>query len=150
MNARCLWILWCAVALSACAASPERQHAELVQLARDADQSYQAGRFDRARDQYEKVVAANPQFVPGHLRLGAIAYREGDMQGARARFERVQQLDPKNAQAKYNLAMLHLNEVTILLDDFVTVSPQAANRGQVLILLGQLREFGGKGSGARD
>ena len=133
----CLLVMLCG-----CAASPKQQQAELLQLARDADQNYQAGRFDRAQEQYERLVAANPKFVPGHLRLGAIAYRNGDSEGARARFEQVHRLDPRNAQAKYNLAMLHLNEVRVLLDDFAASSPQAATRPQVLILLGHLREFG--------
>jgi Tfp pilus assembly protein PilF len=130
--------------LGGCTSSPQRQRTELVQLARQADQNYSNGKFDQAKKQYETIVAANPKFVPGQIRLGVISYREGDAKGAQTRFESALRLDPRNSQAKYNLAMLHLNEVTVLLDAYVDTSPPAANRQQVAALLGHLREFGGR------
>jgi len=140
---RCL--LLCLIAtLAGCGSSPSRQQSELLQLARQADRNYETGKFDLARTQYEAVVAANPKFVPGHVRLGVIAYHDGDSKAAQAHFEQASTLDPRNQQAKYNLAMLHLNEVTMLLDDYATSSPQAANRQHVLTLLGHLREFGAR------
>jgi cytochrome c-type biogenesis protein CcmH/NrfG len=145
MNIRHIVCMACVLAaLGGCASSPQRQRTELVQLARNADQNYSNGKFDQARKQYETIVAANPKFVPGQIRLGVIAYREGDAKAAQTRFETALRLDPRNSQAKYNLAMLHLNEVTSLLDDYVDTSPQAANRQQVAALLGHLREFGGR------
>lgn len=146
MNA-CRLILIGALALFAvgCSSSPQRQEKELLQLARQADQNYHAGKFDRARGQYETIIAANPNYVPAHLRLGAIAYHDGDMKMAQTRFETVNRLDPRNAQAQYNLAMLHLNEATALLGGYLDTSLNAANRQQVTALLGQLREFGGAG-----
>lgn len=128
--------------LCACGSSPTRQSSELLQLARQADQNYAAGKFDQARKQYETIVAANPKFVPGQVRLGVIAYRDGDSKAAQQRFELALQLDPRNQQASYNLAMLHLNEVTRLLDQYVAASPTPTNRLQVSTLLNHLREFG--------
>ncbi len=138
-----LVLLGLALLLTACSSSPSRERSELMQLARQADQNYQNGKFDAARRQYEKVVSANPKFVPGHVRLGVIAYREGDAVAARQRFELAAQLDPRNEQVKYNLAMLHLNEATRLLNDYATTA-QAGRRDDVLVLLSRLREFGGK------
>jgi predicted Zn-dependent protease len=132
------------VVLGGCTSSPQRQRTELVQLARQADQNYENGKFDQAKKQYGTIVAANPKFVPGQIRLGVIAYHEGDAKAAQSRFEAALRLDPRNPLVKYNLAMLHLNEVTALLDDYVGTSPQAANRQQVVALLGHLREFGGR------
>jgi cytochrome c-type biogenesis protein CcmH/NrfG len=130
------------VALGGCASSPQRQQTQLRQLARQADENYQAGKFDRAREQYEAVVAANPKFVPGHIRLGVIAYRDGDLKQAQARFELANRLDPRNPQAQFNLAMLHLNQASLLLNDYVDGSTTPASRQQVRALLAQLQAFG--------
>ncbi|HMN46350.1 MAG TPA: tetratricopeptide repeat protein [Povalibacter sp.] len=128
--------------LCGCGSSPQRQQTQLLQLARQADQNYQTGKFDRAREQYEAIVAANPKFVPAHLRLGVIAYRDGDLKQAQARFEVAHRLDPRNPQAQFNLAMLHLNQATLLLNDYVDSSTAPANRQQVRALLAQLQAFG--------
>ncbi|HEY6643029.1 tetratricopeptide repeat protein [Povalibacter sp.] len=133
--------------LCGCGSAPSRQSSQLVQLARQADQNYQSGKFAQAKSQYETILAANPKFVPGQIRLGVIAYHDGDAKTARSRFETALQLDPRNAQARYNLAMLHLNEVTMLLDGYLDASPPAANRQQVTALLGYLREFGSRQEG---
>lgn len=135
----------CVVAiLIGCSSSSTRNDAQLMQLARQADLNYQSGKFDLAHQQYERLIAANPRFVPGHLRLGALAYRKGDTSAARYRFEIAARLDPHNEQAKYNLAMLHLNEASRLLNDYANFSLRASRRQEVLVLLSHLREFGEK------
>lgn len=115
-----------------------------MQLARQAEVNYQNGRFDLARRQYERIVDANPKYVPAHVRLGVIAYRQGNALSARERFELAAELDPGNEQVQYNLAMLHLNEATRLLNHYATSATRAGNREDVLILLARLREFGEK------
>ncbi|MBB6093022.1 Tfp pilus assembly protein PilF [Povalibacter uvarum] len=130
--------------LASCSSSPNRERVQLMQLARQADLNYQSGKFDVARQQYERLVAANPRFVPGHLRLGALAYRKGDVSSARERFEIATRLDPRNEQAKYNLAMLHLNEASRLLNDYAKLTAKATHRQDVLVLLSHLKEFGEK------
>lgn len=132
------------VLLSACSSAPSRQKLDTLRLIRQADVSYQSGRFDLARTQYETLIAANPQFATGQVRLGVIAYHEGDESTARTRFETALRIDPHNEQASYNLAMLHLNDAAALLDTYVGVSPPAANREPVLVLLGQLKAFGAR------
>ena len=140
---RMLWL--CIVAASIGCSSPStRENAQLLQLARQADLNYQSGKFDLAHRQYEQLIAANPKFVPGHLRLGALAYRRGDTSAARDRFEIATRLDPRNEQAKYNLAMLHLNEASRLLNEYANLSARASRRQEVLVLLSHLREFGEK------
>jgi Flp pilus assembly protein TadD len=130
--------------LAGCGSSPNRERTQLMQLARQADLNFQSGKFDLARQQYERLVTANPKFVPGHLRLGALAYRKGDIFAARERFEMATRLDPRNEQAKYNLAMLHLYEASRLLNDYAKLSTKGAHRQDVLALLSQLKEFGEK------
>jgi len=110
----------------------------------DAEVNYQAGRLDAARKQYEALLVVNPKLALARLRLGSIAYREGDSRTARAQFEQAARIDPANAQAKYNLAMLSLNEARQYLQDYVAVAPPAGNRSAVLALLSQLNEFAKK------
>jgi tetratricopeptide (TPR) repeat protein len=132
------------MALVACTETPSRQTAGLQSLTRDAEMNYQSGRLDAARKQYEALLAANPKHAIAHVRLGAIAYRQGDSRTARSQFEQAARIDPANGQAKYNLAMLSLNEARQYLQDYVAVAPLAGNRQSVLSLLSQLNEFGRK------
>ena len=133
-------MLW----LAACAGSPTREQAATMRLMRQADISYQGGRFDIARKQYESLLSRDPQFATGYVRLGVIDYHEGHSGAAKTNFEKALQLDPRNEQARYNLAMLHLNDATALLRDYVRGAPGAANRDQVLVLMSQLQAFSNK------
>jgi lipoprotein NlpI len=115
-----------------------------LRLVRQADTNYQSGRYDLARPQYEALVAANARFTQGHVRLGVIAWHEGDLPAATSRFEAALRIDPHYEQAVYNLAMLRLNDAASLLATYVDASPPAANREPVLVLLGQLKAFGAR------
>lgn len=131
-------------ALTACTGTPGRQTAGLQRLTRDAEMNYQAGKLDAAKKQYEALLAVKPKHAIAHVRLGSIAYREGDTRAARSQFEQAARIDPANGQAKYNLAMLSLNEARQHLEDYVAVAPLAGNRQSVLALLSQLNEFARK------
>ena len=133
------WLL-----LSACINSPTRHQVESMRLARQADLNYQNGRFDIAGKQYQTLVESNPGFALGHVRLGVIAYHEGNSPAALSHFESALNTDPQNEQARYNLAMLHLNEATALLDDYANHCVSGANRDHVLVLLSELKAFGAK------
>ena len=132
------------IAISGCSHSPSRQQADQMRLARQADLNYQSGKFDVARKQYESLVQLNPKFSVGFMRLGVIAYRAGAVDAARNNFEAALRADPRNTQATYNLAMLHLNDAARLLDTYMNVTPPAAQREEVRMLIAQLRTFSGK------
>jgi len=132
------------VMLNACGSSPSRQQVDTLRLVRQADTNYQSGRYDLARPQYEALVAANSRFTQGYVRLGVIAWHEGDLPAATSRFEAALRIDPHYEQAAYNLAMLRLNDAASLLETYVGASPPAANREPVLVLLGQLKAFGAR------
>lgn len=138
-----LMIIGC-VMLAACGHSPTRQQTEQMRLARQADINYQGGKFAAARKQYETLVQLNPKFATGFVRLGVIAYQTGDAADARLNFAAALQVDPRNTQASYNLAMLHLNDAAKLLDTYVSVTPPAAQREEVRLLLAELKRFGSK------
>ena len=113
----------------------------LLQLAREADASFQAGRLATAKRQYEALLARNPRFVAAHARLGVIAYREGDVGAAREHLEQVARLEPQNGAAPYNLAMLDLDDARRYLRQYAALAPTAPNRAQVLALIAKLDEF---------
>ena len=130
--------------LVACGHSPTRQQAEQMRLARQADINYQGGKLEAARKQYETLVQLNPKFATGFVRLGVIAYQTGDAADARLNFTAALKVDPRNTQASYNLAMLHLNDAAKLLDTYMSVTPPASQREEVRLLLAELKRFGGK------
>jgi tetratricopeptide (TPR) repeat protein len=124
--------------------SPSRQQSDQLRLARQADLNYRAGKYEAARKQYESLLAMNPGFSVGQVRLGVIAYGEGDAKTARSHFERALQHDPQNTQASFNLAMLHLTDATRLLGTYINESQATAQRERVQTLLDQIKAFGSK------
>ena len=140
---RVLTIVGCLMFVG-CSHAPARQQSEQMRLARQADINYQGGKLEAARKQYETLVRANPTFATGFVRLGVIAYQQGDAAKARENFTAALSIDPRNTQASYNLAMLHLNDAAKLLDTYMSVTPPAAQRNEVRLLLAELKRFGGK------
>jgi Tfp pilus assembly protein PilF len=140
---RLLMIVGCMMSMG-CSHAPARQQSEQMRLARQADINYQGGKFEAARKQYETLVQVNPKFATGFVRLGVIAYQQGDAAKARENFTMALSVDPRNTQASYNLAMLHLNDAASLLNTYMSVTPPTAQRDEVRLLLAELKRFGGK------
>jgi Tfp pilus assembly protein PilF len=63
----------------------------------------QAGDSARARTLYEQVLAADARSVDALLGLGAIAWKEGRVEEAMQHYQRVLQLEPRNAYAQAGL-----------------------------------------------
>ncbi|HEY3850374.1 MAG TPA: tetratricopeptide repeat protein, partial [Steroidobacteraceae bacterium] len=57
---------------------------------------------------YRLAVAADPEFAPAHVTLGAALQTLGHLQDAQRAFERGVSLDPKRAEAHYGLGNVHL------------------------------------------
>ncbi|HTY69416.1 MAG TPA: tetratricopeptide repeat protein, partial [Alphaproteobacteria bacterium] len=57
---------------------------------------------------YRLAIAADPEFAPAHVTLGAALQTLGQLQDAQNAFERGVALDPKRAEAHYGLANVHL------------------------------------------
>jgi tetratricopeptide (TPR) repeat protein len=123
---------------------PSKHHAAVQQLSRDAESNYQAGKLDAAKRQYTAILALDSRSAPAHVRLAAIAYRQGDLRVAREQFEQAASLEPNNGRTQYNLAMLNLSEARQHLQDYMAIAREAPNRERVLTLLAQLDEFGSK------
>lgn len=130
--------------LAACTGVPSKHDKAVQQLTRDAESNYQAGRLGAAKRQYTEILALDARSAVAHVRLGSIAYRQGDARVAKEQFEQAARLEPHNSRTQYNLAMLNLNEATQHLQAYVTIAREAPNRERVLTLLTQLDEFAGK------
>jgi tetratricopeptide (TPR) repeat protein len=57
---------------------------------------------------YREAIALDPGLAAAHTNLGGLAYRRGDMSGARQAFEAALALDPEQPEARFNLANLVL------------------------------------------
>jgi tetratricopeptide (TPR) repeat protein len=66
-----------------------------------------AARFDKAAEQYEKVVALTPDNALGYVNLGTINYRKERFEDARKMWLKALELDPNRFTTIMNLAKLH-------------------------------------------
>jgi Flp pilus assembly protein TadD len=64
-------------------------------------------KLDAARAEFEAMAERTPKPVGALTMVGMILQTEGDVAGARARFERVLQIDPQAAVAANNLAWIY-------------------------------------------
>ena len=87
-----------------------RGHAALGELTLVAinQRAIPMDRLPEARAQIERALSLDPDHAPAHGTLGAIRRMEGDLVGARASYERVIDLVPEDAEARYNLAVMLL------------------------------------------
>lgn len=133
-------MLACVILCTACASAPAKQSASFLRLTRDADASYQAGDLKAAQKKYELLLKANRTYATAYVRLGSIAYRQGNLPLAKAQFQRAVDQDPNNGQARYNLAMLSLNEARRLLRECLRLAPPGPVRERTLMLLSRLND----------
>jgi tetratricopeptide (TPR) repeat protein len=82
----------------------ERIHLLRGQLAVDAK------RLVEATGEFRKAVAAKPDSLVAHLKLGTTLWQAGDVSGASAEFKESLRLDPTNTVAHFNLALLLAND----------------------------------------
>jgi predicted Zn-dependent protease len=110
----------------------------LLRTAQAADASYAAGDHDAAKQKYEELLRAKPDHARAALRLGAIAYREGDLAAAEQYFAGVVARDARQANAKYNLAVVKLSHARRLLADYLQLAPATPARERVAALIAAL------------
>jgi thioredoxin-like negative regulator of GroEL len=133
-----------ALELTGCASPQQKQDSNFLRIVVAADRSYQRHDLTSAKREYQEVLDAKPDYIPAHIRLGAIAYEQGDNLTATAEFKIVIAAEPRNTQARYNLALVNLDEAHRLLGEYLHLQPAAADREKIRALLLQLEQFGGK------
>jgi tetratricopeptide (TPR) repeat protein len=62
----------------------------------------------RAAECYRRALELEPGLAAARTNLGSLAYRAGNLEGARAAFEAALALDPDQPEARFNLANLEL------------------------------------------
>jgi tetratricopeptide (TPR) repeat protein len=85
-----------------------QEDAALPQLSKNmGDLLYRAGRYEEARDAYERALRLEPALGDDlHFKLGNIAHRARDAQKAREYWTRATELNPAHQLARANLEML--------------------------------------------
>ena len=102
--------------------------------------------WDRAREHYERALAADGDEARVHDALGQIRYRQGDVSGALQAFRQAAQLDPGDYQAYAHIGRVHLQRGGVLeaiaaLQRAVELAPED---GEVRGLLADAYQRGGK------
>ncbi|HEX5819774.1 MAG TPA: DUF4388 domain-containing protein [Gemmatimonadales bacterium] len=84
------------------------EDAALPQLSKNmGDLLYRAGRYEEAREAYERALRLEPALGDDlHFKLGNIAHRARDAQKAREHWTRATELNPAHQLARANLEML--------------------------------------------
>jgi tetratricopeptide (TPR) repeat protein len=78
-------------------------------LLRLAQLSTEIGKPADAEKYLRQLLAVEPNSLEARIELGRILFQQGNVQGALAETQNVLKLDPKNADALYNLGAIHGN-----------------------------------------
>lgn len=106
------------------ALTKEGDRNRLVVLQHIADSYDKAHQYDKAVENYQKVLAANPNDAVAHNSLGNAYAEMGKLPEAQAEFQKSAELDPQNArQAYFNLGVVMYN--TGHMDDAVAAFQKA-------------------------
>jgi tetratricopeptide (TPR) repeat protein len=77
--------------------------------------SYESeGKFDLASDQYQEALTKDPKHVPSLLLLGDLSYRMKDFAKAESAYTKALKFDPKNTDARNDLAWVYIQTMTKL------------------------------------
>ena len=87
-----------------------------------------SGETDAAQREYEAALAADRDYVPAILGLGNLAFEQGRLDEAERQFTRALAIDPLNAAASNNLAMVYVTRHDRL-DDAERLARTALERG---------------------
>ncbi|MBA3385912.1 MAG: tetratricopeptide repeat protein [Chthoniobacterales bacterium] len=91
---------------------------ELVPLAREAKQNFDAGKFRASEKQYDAILAKSPNNVYALSNLGAVYFRSGQLKAAERTLKKAVTLAPKNEFARRTLGIVYYRQNKF--DDAVT------------------------------
>lgn len=147
-----LCLLMLVAALSACATTATTTDGDdSADRLRLAENAYQEGLFVEAESYYRELVADNPDLYQGWFRLGNIYARSGQLDAAITMYERCMDLDPEQARAWYNLALVRTRQsLRTLADAEQRFADNPADQRRIALLRERLVEaLTGDREGAR-
>lgn len=117
------------------------QEFQVLENLKQGENFYQQGKYEEAKEYFDKVIAADNDNESAHYRLGNIYFKLGNYQRALEYFNSAADLNPRNERAHYNLATLHLMLAERRLQFYTATAPDSADLSRVSKLLGHLREY---------
>jgi tetratricopeptide (TPR) repeat protein len=83
---------------------------ELVPLAREAKQNFDAGKFRASEKQYEQILAKSPNNLYAISNLGAVYFRTGRLKAAELTLKKAVTLAPKDEFARRTLGIVYYRQ----------------------------------------
>ena len=99
--------------LSTAPGSPQKGlslEAELVRVNNVGVALMEQLNFEEAGRQFQRLVALNPKFIPGHVNLGIAKYYSQEYGEALESFQRALEIEPDQIQALYMIGLVHRNQ----------------------------------------
>ena len=84
-----------------------QQPVPLDALMRGGRIHYEGQRYERAKEQFTKVIELQPKNYDAYIGLGAALRGLKDLDGAEAQYKKAKDLDPRRGEAFYNLGVLY-------------------------------------------
>ncbi len=108
--------------------------------------AFEAGRFDEARDWFERAVRLSPGYAEGQKNLGITYARAGEWDRAIGALQRALTIDPRYTEARVNLGKVyeHVGRPDLALDAYDQVLRDDPTRADVEARAAQLREQMGR------
>lgn len=83
---------------------------ELVPLAREAKENFDAGKFRAAEKQYEQILAKSPNNLSAVSNLGAVYFRTGRLKAAELTLKKAVTLAPKDEFSRRTLGIVYYRQ----------------------------------------
>ncbi|MEP6956042.1 MAG: tetratricopeptide repeat protein [Chthoniobacterales bacterium] len=83
---------------------------ELIPLARDAKENFDAGKFRASEKQYEQILAKSPNNLYAISNLGAVYFRTGRLKAAELTLKKATMLAPKDEFSRRTLGIVYYRQ----------------------------------------
>ena len=107
------------------------------------DVYYKNGAYEKAEEEYNKVLQHYPNDSDAHFKLGVIYYKKGFIQKSLFKFLEVTSIDPKYSKAYFNLGTIFstkgpyfdAKKATFSFKKYLELEPQNSNREKIELWL---------------